>query len=106
MTKKAEAWHLVSCDGAAHSEPNIDHCGVCAPRWAVVVVPASCADVDAWRCLVDDAKVEGSYASLERRQKLADTRMRKAEEAAEREQWKRDDEERAKAFALRSTVPR
>ena len=77
-TKKTE-WHLVPCDGSAHSEPNIDHCGVCAPRWAVVVVPASCANVDAWRCLVDDAKVEGSYASLKRRQKLADTRMRNAD---------------------------
>lgn len=24
---------LVRCDGDAHSNPHIDHCGQCAPRW-------------------------------------------------------------------------
>lgn len=27
---------LRPCNGDAHSEPNIDNCGVCAPRWGWV----------------------------------------------------------------------
>ena len=32
-------WHLVPCPGDAHSNPNIDNCGQCMPRWGEVVVP-------------------------------------------------------------------
>lgn len=36
-----EAGMLVPCHGEAHSNPFIDNCGVCAPRWEwVEVVPA------------------------------------------------------------------
>ena len=31
--------HLVPCIGEAHSNPNIDNCGICAPRWGEVEVP-------------------------------------------------------------------
>jgi len=106
-TKKAEQWHLVPCDGAAHSNAYIDNCGTCAPRWGFVCVPVSCADLSDWRRRLNAmGRDDADYARLVRRQKLADTRMRKAEAAAERAQWVKDDEERAKAFAMRSTVPR
>jgi len=27
------------CHGEAHSNPNIDHCSVCMPRWGVIMTP-------------------------------------------------------------------
>jgi hypothetical protein len=26
---------LTKCEGEAHGNPHIDHCGVCAPRWGI-----------------------------------------------------------------------
>jgi hypothetical protein len=100
-TKKAESWHLVPCDGAAHSNPWQDHCMTCLPRWAEVCVPASCPDIASWRALLDSVRPSDgpAYKSLKRRQKLADTRMRKAEEAAERAEWMRKDPEAAEFVA-------
>jgi len=85
-TKKAEGWHLVPCDGAAHSNAYIDNCASCSPRWGFLCVPVSCAGWFEWRELLNSA-THAEYASLKRRQKLADTRMRKAEAAAERAEW-------------------
>ena len=32
---------LEECHGEAHSNPYIDNCGVCMPRWGVIVRPES-----------------------------------------------------------------
>ena len=34
-----DGYHFEPCPGEAHSNPNIDNCMVCAPRWGVVMVP-------------------------------------------------------------------
>jgi hypothetical protein len=34
-----KGWHLVECDGEAHSNPFIDNCYICAPLWGDVAVP-------------------------------------------------------------------
>lgn len=43
MAKKtkrpSEPMHLVACPGEAHSNPHIDNCGICAPRWGKVEIP-------------------------------------------------------------------
>lgn len=39
MTKIKQGFHLVPCTGEAHSNPHIDSCGICAPRWGEVEVP-------------------------------------------------------------------
>ena len=33
----------IPCPGEAHSNAYIDHCGICMPRWGVLVVPADSA---------------------------------------------------------------
>jgi hypothetical protein len=49
--------HFVPCTGAAHSNVYIDNCGVCAPRWGVVMVPREFATLgemrDAREALLD-----------------------------------------------------
>lgn len=106
MTKKAEAWHCVPCTGEAHSNPYIDNCGVCAPFfWARVVVPVSCASLHEWRERFGSAD-DAERKRLSRCQKLAETRLRKAEDEAERARWGTIDAQAAKDFAIRSTVPR
>lgn len=40
MKAVREGFVLVPCTGAAHSNPHIDNCGICAPRWGWVEVPA------------------------------------------------------------------
>ena len=44
-----EPTHLVPCTGAAHSNPHIDNCMMCAPRWGQVEVPARFATLDEYR---------------------------------------------------------
>jgi hypothetical protein len=34
-----DGYKLIPCDGEAHSNPHIDNCGKCAPRWGFVMVP-------------------------------------------------------------------
>ena len=34
---KPQLWKVEKCPGEAHSNPRIDHCGVCMPRWGIVV---------------------------------------------------------------------
>lgn len=34
-----KGYHLVPCPGTAHSNPHIDNCGQCAPRWGWIEVP-------------------------------------------------------------------
>jgi hypothetical protein len=34
---KPQLWDVHKCTGEAHSNPWIDHCPVCMPRWGVVV---------------------------------------------------------------------
>jgi hypothetical protein len=34
---KPDTWRVTHCTGEAHSNPWIDHCSVCMPRWGVVV---------------------------------------------------------------------
>lgn len=41
--------HLVPCDGDAHENPFIDHCGLCAPRWGLVEVPIAFETLQAYR---------------------------------------------------------
>ena len=36
LYQRAKTGNLVPCDGEAHSNPFIDNCGVCAPRWGKV----------------------------------------------------------------------
>lgn len=36
-----DGFKLIQCDGDAHSNPYIDNCMVCAPRWGWVMVPES-----------------------------------------------------------------
>jgi hypothetical protein len=36
---KPSAFTATLCTGAAHSNPFIDHCGVCMPFWGVVIRP-------------------------------------------------------------------
>ena len=35
----APGWKWTDCNGEAHSNANIDHCGVCLPRWGRILVP-------------------------------------------------------------------
>jgi hypothetical protein len=46
--KRAKTGRLVPCPGEAHSNPWIDHCGHCAPRWGQVEELAP-VDLDAAR---------------------------------------------------------
>lgn len=32
-----ELWEVKACTGAAHSNPMIDHCAVCMPRWGITL---------------------------------------------------------------------
>lgn len=41
MLQKA-AW--IKCEGEAHSNPMIDHCGICMPYWAEFPVCPSCGE--------------------------------------------------------------
>ena len=41
--------HFVPCTGAAHSNPHIDNCMCCAPRWGQVLVPVEYPTMDAYR---------------------------------------------------------
>lgn len=34
-----KGYHLVPCPGSAHSNPHVDNCGQCAPRWGWIEVP-------------------------------------------------------------------
>jgi len=34
---KPRQYRVTVCDGSAHANPYIDHCGVCMPRWGIVV---------------------------------------------------------------------
>ena len=34
---KPDTWSVTRCTGEAHSNPFIDHCGVCMPYWEVAV---------------------------------------------------------------------
>ncbi len=34
-------YKLMECDGEAHSNPYIDHCLRCAPRWGWIEVPST-----------------------------------------------------------------
>jgi len=34
-----DGFKLIPCDGGAHSNPHIDNCMKCAPRWGWVMVP-------------------------------------------------------------------
>lgn len=36
MKPARPGYRLIACDGAAHSNPHIDNCGECAPRWGAV----------------------------------------------------------------------
>jgi len=36
-----DGYKLIPCAGAAHGNPYIDNCSICAPRWGVVMVPAT-----------------------------------------------------------------
>lgn len=36
---KPNLFQITKCNGAAHSNPLIDHCGVCMPNWGIVVMP-------------------------------------------------------------------
>jgi len=57
------SWHLVPCDGNAHS-PEVggmqDHCGICAPFWARVCVPVGCETVGDWRAEREEMAPEAS----------------------------------------------
>jgi len=47
-TTKAVRYHAVKCPGEAHSNPNIDNCGLCAPLWGEIIVPIECLSVHEW----------------------------------------------------------
>lgn len=34
-----DGYHLEACNGDAHSNPHIDHCARCMPRWGFIAVP-------------------------------------------------------------------
>lgn len=34
-----KGYRLVECDGEAHSNPHIDNCLRCAPRWGWIEIP-------------------------------------------------------------------
>ena len=34
-----EGYKLISCDGAAHGNPNVDNCTQCAPLWGWIMIP-------------------------------------------------------------------
>jgi hypothetical protein len=36
LYQRAKTGNLIPCDGEAHRNPFVDHCGQCAPRWGQV----------------------------------------------------------------------
>lgn len=36
---KPQLYRVQQCNGEAHRNPFIDHCGVCMPRWGYTVTP-------------------------------------------------------------------
>ncbi len=48
QTPPAAGHHLVACDGAAHSNPHIDNCHTCAPRWGWVEIPNRHRTLNDW----------------------------------------------------------
>ena len=54
----ASKYHAVPCAGAAHSNPHIDNCGLCAPLWGRVVVPVAFPSLQAFRDSLDDLSDE------------------------------------------------
>jgi len=40
--------HEIDCPGEAHTNPHIDNCGTCMPRWAKIELPIEHATVQAW----------------------------------------------------------
>lgn len=47
MTKAKTHW--IPCPGEAHSNPYIDNCGVCAPKWGEIEIPAEFATLQEYR---------------------------------------------------------
>ena len=47
--KQSEPTHMVPCTGAAHSNPHIDNCGMCAPHWGEVEIPVRFATLAEYR---------------------------------------------------------
>ena len=43
MKPARPGYRLIPCDGAAHSNPHIDNCSLCAPRWGWREVPVRVA---------------------------------------------------------------
>lgn len=59
------------CHGEAHKNPHIDHCGICAPFWGVIVVPydlrSDAATFVQWlsETLIPDCRESGSDGHAE-----------------------------------------
>lgn len=44
-----KGFHLVPCDGEAHTSAYIDNCMLCAPLWGDIAIPAWCRDLEHYR---------------------------------------------------------
>ena len=47
---------LVPCPGEAHSNPFIDNCSLCMPRWGWVEIPAKYATLDEYRAAREEGR--------------------------------------------------
>lgn len=56
IAKRSKGVKEVSCVGAAHTNPYIDHCGMCLDhRWGWLTIPVECDSLDDYRdqlCIV------------------------------------------------------
>lgn len=50
-------YRLVECDGEAHSNPFIDNCATCAPRWGWIEIPEEYQTLDEYRAALDANEV-------------------------------------------------
>jgi hypothetical protein len=74
---------LIPCDGAAHSNPHIDNCLSCAPRWGWREVKSKIEHVGtSWYVLVEDQGPDENalryHCSTEKEAKLFKKSLREA----------------------------
>lgn len=55
-----KGYHLIPCPGEAHSNPYIDNCMLCAPRWGLIEVLDGCKTLNEHREAVFHAREKGS----------------------------------------------
>ncbi len=49
MKKARKGYKLIPCPGEAHSNPYIDNCMLCAPRWGQIEILEHCKDLNEHR---------------------------------------------------------